>query len=319
MESIQTNRSILDLPNELLMAIKECIPLSDVRTHVCFNNCCTRISSLYDLVPDEFWRQALFYSGISPEDDDEHETFKNAALDYIASDGFCTHPWCGGQLLEYNAREMESLLEGIPGILHLFDEDSDLPDYELAQHGHPLLAHVTLHTASGRFIAPTEEAEQSTWSVVKAYHKVAGTATLNLAYHPIARRTFATWPPLRSMSLTLYLDPAKFWGVEVPDVLLPDSVSEYGVAVGDVISALHEGWYEPCSLNELADWVDDEGILKLVDVCEDMETISSPEIFTICSAVIRLYYAGISLSLTDEMDEGGMPRYELSVNQPVFE
>ena len=94
------------LPLELFMMIKEFIPVSDLRTHVCFYNTCRTFASLYGDSADqaEFWRQSCLYCGLTMLGHDG--SYKDLAFDCIVKDGFCPHPQCGGNLLEWNGKQI---------------------------------------------------------------------------------------------------------------------------------------------------------------------------------------------------------------------
>lgn len=90
------------LPIELLLVIKEYIPLSDLRTHVCFYHTCRAIASFYGDASQQnaFWRRSCALSGIGWLKGDS--SWKEIAFETIARDGFCSHPHCGGTLLNWN-------------------------------------------------------------------------------------------------------------------------------------------------------------------------------------------------------------------------
>ena len=90
------------LPVELLLVIKEYIPLSDLRTHVCFYHTCRAIASFYGDTSQQnaFWRRSCALAGIGWLKGDS--SWKEIAFETIARDGFCSHPHCGGTLLTWN-------------------------------------------------------------------------------------------------------------------------------------------------------------------------------------------------------------------------
>ncbi|KAF7790713.1 hypothetical protein EIP86_001669 [Pleurotus ostreatoroseus] len=92
----------MKLPTELLLVIKELIPHSDLRTHVCYYNTCRTIAAFYGDSSEqaEFWRRACLLSGIGWLKADA--SWKEIAFETIARDGFCRHPGCGGALLDWN-------------------------------------------------------------------------------------------------------------------------------------------------------------------------------------------------------------------------
>ncbi|KAI0351371.1 hypothetical protein OH77DRAFT_1411333 [Trametes cingulata] len=111
----KSDLSILQLPLEILLEIKACVPLSDLRTHVCLYNTHPSIAALYDSDKDadRFWELCCWNCGIGAIWDDLDNgkpRWKNIALDTIARDGFCTHPQCGESLLDYNRQRMQQVL-----------------------------------------------------------------------------------------------------------------------------------------------------------------------------------------------------------------
>lgn len=90
------------LPNELLILIKENIPISDLRTHVCFYHTCRTVAAFYGDTSEQadFWRRSCLLAGITFCRSDA--SYKDVAFECIAKDGFCSHPDCGGALLDWN-------------------------------------------------------------------------------------------------------------------------------------------------------------------------------------------------------------------------
>ncbi len=90
------------LPPELLSMVKEFIPIEDLRTHVCFYNTCHTVASFYGKTPEEeeaFWKKSCTLCGLCLVND---ESWKAVAFECISQDGFCSHPACGGALLDWN-------------------------------------------------------------------------------------------------------------------------------------------------------------------------------------------------------------------------
>ena len=104
MSDVRTDAAIVSaiFPTELLLLVKEFIPDSDLRTHVCFYNTCRTTAAFYgdNSQQAEFWRRACVLSGIGWLKADS--SWKEIAFETIARDGFCAHPRCGGALLESN-------------------------------------------------------------------------------------------------------------------------------------------------------------------------------------------------------------------------
>ncbi|KAI0731014.1 hypothetical protein C8Q76DRAFT_793116 [Earliella scabrosa] len=105
-------------PAEIFLAIKSFIPVSDLRTHVCYYQASPRIAALYDSDsdPDSFWHQACWYCGIgcSQQLDGDPAApgfWRDLAIRLIERDGFCEHPHCGEALLAYNRKRVEQALK----------------------------------------------------------------------------------------------------------------------------------------------------------------------------------------------------------------
>ena len=98
------------LPVELLLLVKEFIPISDLRTHVCYYHTCRTIAAFYGDNSHQaaFWRRACCLSGIGWLKADS--SWKEIAFETIAKDGFCTYPHCGGALLDWNGEHHTSCM-----------------------------------------------------------------------------------------------------------------------------------------------------------------------------------------------------------------
>jgi len=99
------------LPNELLLLVKEHIPVSDLRTHVCYYHTCRTVTAFYgdESQQADFWRRSCLLAGLNFVGTDS--SYKDIAFECIIKDGFCAHPACGGSLLDWNAREIEIAME----------------------------------------------------------------------------------------------------------------------------------------------------------------------------------------------------------------
>jgi hypothetical protein len=98
------NQTVCRLPNELLLLVKEHIPVSDLRTHVCYYLTCRTIAAFYGDNSQQaaFWRRSCCLAGIGWLKADS--SWKEIAFETIAMDGFCPHPHCGGTLLDWNGK-----------------------------------------------------------------------------------------------------------------------------------------------------------------------------------------------------------------------
>ncbi|GJE90078.1 hypothetical protein PsYK624_062010 [Phanerochaete sordida] len=106
-EHVSQRQAECKLPNELLLLVKEYIPLADLRTHVCYYHTCKTVASFYgdNSQQAEFWRRSCTLAGIGWLKADS--SWKEIAFETIAKDGFCSHPRCGGALLDWNAQQAE--------------------------------------------------------------------------------------------------------------------------------------------------------------------------------------------------------------------
>ncbi|KAH9910950.1 hypothetical protein B0H21DRAFT_887571 [Amylocystis lapponica] len=96
--------------NALLLEIRNTIPITDLRTHVCFHKSHKRIAAVYGsyAVQDRFWERACWLSGLGliRQETLLRVSWKDIAYDCIEKCGFCKHPQCGMALLERNVAEM---------------------------------------------------------------------------------------------------------------------------------------------------------------------------------------------------------------------
>ncbi|OBZ74123.1 hypothetical protein A0H81_06224 [Grifola frondosa] len=215
-----------DLPNELILVIKELIEDTDLRTHVCFYHACRRTAALYDKdmkTQNAFWERCCRLSGIgSLPEDGQDICWKAIAFECISKDGFCTHPHCGVTLLEANVLGMKYALdlrvewnEHHPE--HHFRSWSDYMSVadeldKLRIPPHALFKHITFspirtgveNDARVCCVARTSPSRDCQHSLCALY------------LHPIARRSFATFPPLDTMWLAGYvgLEGREYMNVE---------------------------------------------------------------------------------------------------------
>ncbi|KAL6300624.1 hypothetical protein BKA93DRAFT_828929 [Sparassis latifolia] len=244
--------SVVELfPTELFLMVKEYIPHSDVRTHACFYSTHPRIAAIYDANAEDqdlFWRHALWLSGIGLLDgeDPEKVQWKKLALGIVDRDGFCTNPRCGGALLEQNAEDMRKCME-----------HAERPFAPFAAY--PADAPVALPLLTNAFLAIDAEFVGTKPSELVRIPTGQSTSAGKPIYtplraHPIASRSFATFPPIQQMWFNPY----------VGQKLGPAS-RRYGVTVRDVLETINEGLDEPLQvpavafcigdvMRSLADW-----------------------------------------------------------------
>ncbi|KAI0358197.1 hypothetical protein OH77DRAFT_1435367 [Trametes cingulata] len=197
------------LPLELFLTIRSCIPLADIRTHVCLYNTHPRIAALYDSESDsdDFWERVCWHSGVGAlgKDDPEVEhCWRDIALEVIERDGFCKHPQCGEALLAYNARRIAraqnyikplSILlrwhvEGYPGVNGFPDNELDTLD---GGENPPLTMHRALLRTAFRSKSSGMRDEAQLRPMTDAEEAYKGSVLLK--DHPLLERSFATDVP----------------------------------------------------------------------------------------------------------------------------
>ncbi|KAI0794396.1 hypothetical protein C8Q74DRAFT_1445786 [Fomes fomentarius] len=194
-------------PAEIFLAIKTCIPLADLRTHVCYYTCSSRIAALYDSEPnpDSFWHHACWSCGIgcSKQMDGKLRqlTFwRDLAIKIIRCCGFCVHPQCGEALLEYNRKRIAQALQTVDPFSIKQDWSIDDLDIEIAGFTHavlPQLAFLSRYVPRGPLAA-----------LRQAYVRDAGVKGIPsnpamLEDHALLLRSFATEIPTDMIELGL--------------------------------------------------------------------------------------------------------------------
>lgn len=234
------------LPPELLLIIKEYIPQSDLRTHVCFYSTCRTTASLYGDSGEQaaFWRRSCALAGIGWLRSDS--SWKEIAFETIARDGFCSHPQCGGALLEWNGTTrfthsrkdhlliIEAAIQ-VERAMRLYDWDPEegawdasLDEYDAVEwttpdRPTPVCSRIfqwmqfSASPSSFAFNLPTEVRLRSHETLLPRHR-------LDIIAHPIATRSFATFPTVRRMrfhyhGLTYGTKANNVPGVTVWDVL----------------------------------------------------------------------------------------------------
>ncbi|THH30445.1 hypothetical protein EUX98_g3741 [Antrodiella citrinella] len=229
--------SILDLfPVELLAMIKEAIPQGDIRTHVHFYMSFPPITpSLYGDEEEEekFWDTACMQAGLGLLPGEtlhpENVRWKKIAFDCIQYDGFCDHVECGRDLLDDNAdymnTQIDDNLRDISRAL-FFSLIPDEPDvHSKGTVISSTLGYIHFHDQKPRlneFRPPEDDAFlfDPESSVQHPPHQL-------LRGHPVAFRSFASFPPTRRMMIG---------GTPHKDFIEVENV--YGVTVWDVQSAI---------------------------------------------------------------------------------
>ncbi|KAJ3558017.1 hypothetical protein NM688_g1157 [Phlebia brevispora] len=208
--SLQFSRG---LPVEILLLVKEQIPISDLRTHVCFYNTCRTTASFYG-TPEEqepFWKRVCAWSGIGGLTN--NETWKEIAFECITKDGFCNHPFCGGELLEWNAQQILQAVKKTPGWnpeeplspkgLGL-DEGSDQDygeDPECWAVPHRIIRYLGFSDPGSK------ESKDARTDAFLRFPRGYSERRLALYDHPIARRSFVIFPSFSRISFRDFYFP----------------------------------------------------------------------------------------------------------------
>ncbi|KAH9951878.1 hypothetical protein B0H21DRAFT_714656 [Amylocystis lapponica] len=236
MSSIPKHVVFLSLPNELLILVKENIPEWDLRTHVCYHHSCVRIAKLYGDNKEQeiFWRRACWLAGLGCIRDEQSRlvSWTDVAFHCIARDGFCNHPQCGGALLERNAHLMETEDAHLHKLMMAFnytelDEVEEQPLLEWLEYSKE---HQDFEPEADGYLRP--ESEDIAEAIVP---------DLLLANHPIACRSFVTFPPLPLLNISvLALERS------------PTFQRESGITVWDFNMSLHSLMQEDLQTENLA-------------------------------------------------------------------
>ncbi|KAI0367597.1 hypothetical protein BV20DRAFT_551109 [Pilatotrama ljubarskyi] len=241
------------LPLELFLAIKSCIPVSDIRPHVCFYKAHPRIAALYDSEEDadELWRRVCWHSGIGALEEDDLEAehcWRDIALEVIDRDGFCTHPQCGQGLLEYNAQRIARAQNYIRPLTVFSDwkedDSSDVDSFMSVDseneeeknppvNMHRVLLRTAFRTSSSGGYGMCDDAQLRPLTDTERAYK----GRVLLSDHPLIERSFATDVPT---SIVILGEIARY---EFHDagILQRDT----GITVSDVMQIIWQQLDEP--------------------------------------------------------------------------
>ncbi|KAI0358199.1 hypothetical protein OH77DRAFT_1251175 [Trametes cingulata] len=243
----------LPLPAEIFLAFRSEIPLSDIRTHVCFYKTHPRIAALYDAEEksEVFWRLVCWHSGITALCTDSPmfpPFWRKIAMEVVEKDGFCKHPQCGEGLLEYNRQRMEHAEKHVqPPSVYTFSKPK-AGSTTVANGGsrpeqlavHHALSHITF---SRHRSSPYTRAGQDALLRSAAHEESAYDGSVVLADHPLIQRSFATDVPVSGLSLLRLAgdDPVEATGIGRPS----------GIAVLDVVGPIHPEELSPGAMVRL--------------------------------------------------------------------
>ncbi|KAI0075381.1 hypothetical protein K474DRAFT_1709091 [Panus rudis PR-1116 ss-1] len=217
------------LPPELLYTIKEEIPLTDLRTHVCLYKSSPILAALYgdDIAQEKYWERACMSVGLGVPDAPAYAAnWKEIAFTCIEEDGWCSHPQCGVARLEWNATEIEAMGLSdftITGLQKFMKDVHGQDEPEDGLYISPLFEHMAFHASM------KETMEED---VLLDYRNglVNEEEPANLLHrHPIAARSFAVFPVLNLLSIAH------------PVFILPAGISNpMGVTVFDVMEGIFQ-------------------------------------------------------------------------------
>ncbi|KAH9944699.1 hypothetical protein B0H21DRAFT_449018 [Amylocystis lapponica] len=235
------------IPNELLFEIKKEIPITDLRTHVCFHKTHERIAAQYgsDDVQDKFWERACWLSGLGLMRQETllRVSWKDIAYQCIEKCGFCKHPKCGMALLERN-------VAGMAGIDDILAQAGLDPGRAMPEHAYRFLDERDIDTNSVlgdlSFNDPTSQPGTSDLvTCLRQRNLVPSKFECRLRMHPIVLRSFATFPPVRKIVL-----------LDLFDIQLQDCFRSSGVTVWDVQLSLYSVLSEPLSQDTVCEFMD---------------------------------------------------------------
>ncbi|GJF00292.1 hypothetical protein PsYK624_165760 [Phanerochaete sordida] len=207
-----TSSSLLSLPNELLLLIRDNFERWDLLAHACYYQVHSRTEACYARVDGmEFWRHLIYHNGLRvghPVEGPIEVVWREAALEYAHHAWTCTHPACRRERLATNRDHMQKALS----VWHrdhgdgIFVIDSTisipLPDVESNDIFHYInfnrsfprhdLDEETRRTLVGKcaFLRASPSVDDG-WR----------TADL-LEHHPIAQDSFASLPPINFLRIT---------------------------------------------------------------------------------------------------------------------
>ncbi|CDO68820.1 hypothetical protein BN946_scf184805.g29 [Trametes cinnabarina] len=235
-------------PLEIFLNIKNCIALSDIRTHVCFYRTHPDIAALYDREehPDRLWKRICWYSGIGAlgkDDLDDPHCWRDIAIEVIEQDGFCKHPQCGSSLLAYSSRRMAGATKFVKPLTAysgwrdedpLWDMNEDVDSDGLFKRSPSLVMHRVMTRigfrphSSDMYYGLREDAQLRSHTEAEENYK----GSVFLKAHPLLLRSFATNVPTARLRLSDV-------GPSVRTLKHAKIRRSSGVTVFDVIKAIY--------------------------------------------------------------------------------
>ncbi|GJE99929.1 hypothetical protein PsYK624_162050 [Phanerochaete sordida] len=248
--------SLLDLANELLLAIKAHIAPTDLLTHVCFLQLCARTQACYEGAAGVrgFWRALVRANGLGLNDfeRDGERTWRRVGVKCAEHAWVCADGACGVARLEENQKRIQEAAEQwpewdsskavTPGEAYAVGGGEITPSSLLGRLGlnsdfpHPLCEELQLRKQIKQ-CAFIRKDDTPGWSRADL-----------LKQHPVALRSFATFPFLTSFYM-LNLHDQEYLESEVQ----PEN--KHGITVHDYLTALGEVLGKRMSSDQLNDFL----------------------------------------------------------------
>lgn len=246
-------KGFLDLPNELLLMIREELDPVDLLSNACYYLLCSRTRACYKSMPESAWDFMLRACGMGPSSEEEVSTFrwKDVALECAEHAWCCQYPGCGVTQITWNSeyrlqqsfhekimmtyftvQYMQKELDSRPGwdFLPILHNERPAQRHWLPAES-PVFAHVSFNdNYSHRYRAGHPNGAEDNIEDI-AYLQLPARDSGARAWipedllrrHPVAARSFATVPPSQQANLSgiADLDDVVFnvRGVTVRDVL----------------------------------------------------------------------------------------------------
>ncbi|KAI0785585.1 hypothetical protein C8Q75DRAFT_735448 [Abortiporus biennis] len=242
---MQSRSIVLTLPNELLSMIKGNFPDYDLRTHIFFYNASPRFAALYGTEQDaeSFFEKTYILCGLGllPNEHPESTSFIQLATRIMLTDGCCDHPECGVARLERNMilmtrkKHMVGFKQPYWSNLRIYGRDLGTMSPEIDEYDgddlkiNPLFKYVKFGE-DPLWVTRSSILEEDTYLRYPAPHE-SGQKSLIHEDHPIAARSFATFPPVRRVYTIFPMEnPASPGGAE----------NDHGVTVWDILNDVHQ-------------------------------------------------------------------------------
>ncbi|KAI0794382.1 hypothetical protein C8Q74DRAFT_1248412 [Fomes fomentarius] len=210
--------TLADLPIELLVKIVKLVPQDDLCTHIWFYQSSPAAAATYDFVGDGFWKDACLDSGLGfvPQlDKEDSETcWRDIVMDCVKHDAACKRSECGLSLLRTNRKLVA------------------LPRRHDQVKTHDALQGITFEDVPWiKDILRDTRLRMDT----RAHRAYAINNPVHLGCHPMAYRSFATFPPQEQ----LRVERIGFKFYKESNRMIPVE-NKFGVTVYDVIRTIYD-------------------------------------------------------------------------------